>query len=338
MFAHRPDESGRRPSADFVARFKEQHFSPENRHAIPQDQVKEESNEGECQNNLTPSMYDLDPTPKASAPFRFTPSLLDPNSSAFAAFAAQPPGYYTPTPGGSTMGFQSYELAVNNHGFGTNTPDSLTHSNQGSLASSSIFQPHLNSIDHSHYMHFRPHPYAQDNYQTLSIPGSAVGGAGSESSPSNYSPETHSGAETTDPELYRATEVHSKFMNATVARNTDIYGQYYSNLLICYSPCSFRFATTLHAATAMLRHSSDIPVTYLNKRQAYTVSVVDTSPLVQNKELKQYRTTVRIAFDEEDQRRTAPACWRLWKDGRGTLESGGNPDRLRAIDYGTFFF
>jgi hypothetical protein len=85
----------------------------------------------------------------------------------------------------------------------------------------------------------------------------------------------------------------------------------------------------------MLRHSTDIPVTYLNKRQSYTISVVDNSPAVQNNELKQYRTTVRMAFDEEDQRRTAPSCWRLWKDGRGTLESGGNPDKLRAIDYGT---
>lgn len=83
----------------------------------------------------------------------------------------------------------------------------------------------------------------------------------------------------------------------------------------------------------MLRHSRDIPVTYLNKRQSYTVSVVDKSPAVQNPEVKQYRTTVRIAFDEEGQRRSAPTCWRLWKDGRGTLESGGDPDKLRAIDY-----
>ena len=85
----------------------------------------------------------------------------------------------------------------------------------------------------------------------------------------------------------------------------------------------------------MLRHSSDIPVTYLNKRQVYTVSVIDNSSLVQNNDLKHYRTTLRIAFDEEDQRRNAPACWRLWKDGRGTFESGGNPEKLRAIDYGT---
>jgi hypothetical protein len=296
-----------------VARFKEQHFSPENPLVVPKDHFKDEPTDPDCQTG-----YDMDPTPKATgAGFRFTPSLLDPNSSAFAAFAAQPPGYYTPTPGGSTMGFQSYELNVNSH-FGIDTPDSLTHPSQ--TMTSSVFQPQLNHIDHQNYMHFRPHPYTQDSYQNLSIPGSAVGGAGSESSPSNYSPGAGSTAENTDPELYLASEVHGKFMNAVLPRNQEVYGH-------------FRFSTTLHAATAMLRHSSDIPVTYLNKRQAYTVSVIDTSSAVQNKELKRDRTTVRIAFDEEDQRRTAPACWRLWKDGRGTLESGGNPDRLRAIDY-----
>jgi hypothetical protein len=278
----------------------------------------------------------MDPTPKAGAPFRFTPSLLDPNSSAFAAFAAQPPGYYTPTPGAASLTFQSYDLPVSRHSFETNTPESLSHGPNDSMHSH-IFQQSISNIDHGSYMPFRPHPYSQDSFQGLSIPGSAVGGAGSESSPSNYSPETGSGAENTDPELYLASEVQTKSIFA-MPRGADMYGQYIPDYLICSSPCRFRFATTLHAATAMLRHSSDIPVTYLNKRQAYAVSVVDTSASVQNKELKRYRTTVRIAFDEEDQRRTAPACWRLWKDGRGTLESGGNPARLRAIDYGTVFF
>jgi hypothetical protein len=313
-----------------------------------QDALKEESTDSENQeiSPLSQAMYndiihgsdefryDMDPTPKAGAPFRFTPSLLDPNSSAFAAFAAQPPGYYTPTPGAASLAFQSYDLPVSRHSFETNTPESLTHHSQDAMPTHAMFQHPVSTIDHASYMQFRPHPYAQDSFQGMSIPGSAVGGAGSVSSPSNYSPETGSGAENTDPELYLASEVQSKTTFASMASHTDIYGQYIPDY-ICSSPCRFRFATTLHAATAMLRHSSDIPVTYLNKRQAYAVSVVDTSPDVQNKDLKRYRTTVRIAFDEEDQRRTAPACWRLWKDGRGTIESGGNLDKLRAIDYGS---
>lgn len=313
MFASRPEESNRRPSADFVARFKEQHFTGSNTHHL-----KEESDEMEYQNiaHLRHSVYDMDPTPKPSGThFRFTPSLLDPNSSAFAAFANQPPGYYTPTPGGSTFGMQSYEMSHQTETY--NTPDSLSHPNP---QASSLFPSQFHPLDHQNYVHFKPQPYAQDGYQGLSVPGSVAGGAMSESSPSNYSPGTGSGAEATDPELYLAQEVHAKYMAPEMTRNQDIYGQ-------------FRFATTLHAATAMLRHPTDIPITYLNKRQAYTISVVDKSPAVQNGEMKQYRTTVRIAFDEEDQRRTAPGCWRLWKDGRGTLESGGNLDKLRAIDY-----
>ncbi|KAF2805255.1 uncharacterized protein BDZ99DRAFT_574850 [Mytilinidion resinicola] len=42
-----------------------------------------------------------DPTPRGSHDsWRFSPSLLDPNSFSFNSFANQPPGYYTPTPGG----------------------------------------------------------------------------------------------------------------------------------------------------------------------------------------------------------------------------------------------
>lgn len=277
----------------------------------------------------------MDPTPKTTdGPFRFTPSLLDPNSSAFAAFAAQPPGYYTPTPGGS-LNFQPNEMAVKTQTF--NTPNSLTDPNPNVMSPPSIFQAHFTSLDHqSPYMHFRPHPYAENDIQGT-ISGSAIGGAETESS-SNYSPETASGAETTNPEAYPTSQVHTKFMNPGIARNQDIHGRHVPRNLICSLPCKFRFATTLHAATAMLRHSSDIPVTYLNKGQAYTVSIIDNSPVVQNKGLKRYRTTVRIAFDEEDQRRTAPACWRLWKDGRGTLESGGNLDKLRSLDYGSILF
>ena len=194
----RHEDSARRPSADFVARFKEQHFTPDNQLGAAEEHVKKELNELNPQDigHLTHSMYplfqdesngiryDLDPTPKASTevPFRFTPSLLDPNSSAFAAFAAQPPGYYTPTPGGSsTLGFQSYEFAANTQAF--NTPDSLSHPNPNAMPAPSIFQPHLHDIDHTNYMHFRPDPYAQDNYQRLFIPRSAIGGSGSESSP-----------------------------------------------------------------------------------------------------------------------------------------------------------
>jgi hypothetical protein len=210
-----------------VARFKEQHFSG----VDPSEHLKEESDEMDYQNiaNVRHSVYDMDPTPKAGANFRFTPSLLDPNSSAFAAFANQPPGYYTPTPGGSTYALQSYDLSGQNETY--NTPDSVTHPNPHQPA---LFQTQLHPLDQPNYVHFRAHPYAQDSYHGLSIPGSAVGGALSESSPSNYSPGTASGAETTDRELYLAQEVQGKYMVAAVARNPEIYGQYQPRSFLRY--------------------------------------------------------------------------------------------------------
>ena len=217
-----PEESNRRPSAEFVARFKEQHFSDPN----SQEHLKDETDGMGYDNiaEITHSVYDMDPTPKAGASFRFTPSLLDPNSSAFAAFANQPPGYYTPTPGGSTYGLHSFELGSQSETY--NTPDSVSHPNSHQ---STLFQPHFHPLDHQNYIHFRPHPYAPDSYEGLSIPGSVVGGHVSDSSPSNYSPETASGAENTDPELYLAQEVHAKYMASGMARNPEIYGQYYPN-------------------------------------------------------------------------------------------------------------
>ncbi|KAK6850494.1 hypothetical protein PG987_000128 [Apiospora arundinis] len=39
----------------------------------------------------------------------------------------------------------------------------------------------------------------------------------------------------------------------------------------------FRFHATLNAPTAMIKHVDEIPVTYLNKGQAYSLSVADTA-------------------------------------------------------------
>ena len=69
-------------------------------------------------------------TPKALADhWRFTPSLMDPNSFAFASFANQPPGYYTPTPGGINTLYHSQAGDLHTPGMGMNvgTPLSLPH-------------------------------------------------------------------------------------------------------------------------------------------------------------------------------------------------------------------
>lgn len=94
----------------------------------------------------------------------------------------------------------------------------------------------------------------------------------------------------------------------------------------------FRYHCTLNAPTAMIKRSDEIPVTYLNKGQAYTLNVMDTH-IQQPSAPVQYRTFVRVSFEDEQQRAKPAACWQLWKEGRGTNEAHQRGGRLQAVEY-----
>jgi hypothetical protein len=83
----------------------------------------------------------------------------------------------------------------------------------------------------------------------------------------------------------------------------------------------------------MIKHSDEIPVTYLNKGQAYTISLVDTAPIQTSTAPAKYRTFIRISFEDEQQRQRPAACWQLWKEGRGTNEAHQRGGRLQAVEY-----
>jgi len=95
----------------------------------------------------------------------------------------------------------------------------------------------------------------------------------------------------------------------------------------------FRFHVTLNAPTAMIKHADEIPITYLNKGQAYSVSVVDTAPTIPLLQGTRYRTFVRISFEDEQQRQRPANCWQLWKEGRGTNEAHQRGGKLQAVEY-----
>lgn len=96
---------------------------------------------------------------------------------------------------------------------------------------------------------------------------------------------------------------------------------------------SFRYHVTLNAPTAMIKHSDEIPISYLNKGQAYSLSVMDTaSPLPSGAPIR-YRTFVRISFEDEEQRAKPGSCWQLWKEGRGTTEAHQREGKLLAVEY-----
>lgn len=96
---------------------------------------------------------------------------------------------------------------------------------------------------------------------------------------------------------------------------------------------SFRYNVTLRAPTAMVKHAREIPISYLNKGQAYNLTVIDSSPPMVSSEPIQYRTFIRVSFEEEEQRTKPAACWQLWKEGRGLNEAHQRGGKLLAVEY-----
>lgn len=83
----------------------------------------------------------------------------------------------------------------------------------------------------------------------------------------------------------------------------------------------------------MVKSAEEIPVTYLNKGQAYALTIRDTkAPAITDRPPK-YRTYVRISFHDESQRQKPGACWQLWKEGRGTNEAHQRGGKLQAVEF-----
>ena len=103
--------------------------------------------------------------------WRFTPSLMDPNSYAFASFANQPPGYYTPTPGGVNTLYHSQAGDLHTPGMGMNiiTPLSLPQSG-GTLNADSavdVHQFHLHMLPQHQFVN--PFAPPQQAYEPSSF-------------------------------------------------------------------------------------------------------------------------------------------------------------------------
>ncbi|CAG8377197.1 unnamed protein product, partial [Penicillium salamii] len=94
---------------------------------------------------------------------------------------------------------------------------------------------------------------------------------------------------------------------------------------------SFRYQTVLQAPTAIINYQNEVPISYLNKSQVYYITVTDSmAPFVA--EAAQFRTFIRISFEEEHRRNSA-ARWQLWKDGRESTESKRRELPPMAVQY-----
>ncbi|KAI2483232.1 hypothetical protein Ptr902_05549 [Pyrenophora tritici-repentis] len=279
---------------------------------------------------------DQDPTPRGNAePWRFTPSLLDPNSFAFTSFANQPPGYYTPTPGGTNTLYHSQagDLHTPGFSFGLGTPLSLPTSEGGVHAGQLAPSTHLHGFNHhalgthhfqnvnpfgmqpQHSQSFAPHQFT---HQPSAFDQGPMAQPHDDSPMDNLVPEVE--MQEQSPLMTFASHSYDDNMAPTVAPPPPPPNQ------------NFRYHVTLNAPTAMVKQPDEVPVTYLNKGQAYSISLVDTAPL-QGPIPTKYRTFIRISFEDEQQRQRPASCWQLWKEGRGTNEAHQRGGRLQAVEF-----
>ncbi|KAI0154702.1 CP2 transcription factor-domain-containing protein [Xylariaceae sp. FL1272] len=290
------------------------------------------------QNAGQDAFRDQDPTPRASgAEWRFTPSMLDPNSFSFSTFANQPPGYYTPTPGGTNTLYHPQagdlhtpSLAL---GMGLGTPLSLPTSEGPSHIGPTMMD--LSQFQHTMAPHqFHPHynPFLQPAPQQPSFaPSSFVHqDTGYETMDHDGSPISSDGPGDRIGSMDAAFHSQSPPMMGFQPRQQ--FGVAMTHALPA-SADKFRFHSTLNAPTAMIKHADEIPVTYLNKGQAYSLSIVDTRSTMPLAPGTRYRTFVRISFEDDQQRQKPGVCWSLWKEGRGTNEAHQRGGKLQAVEY-----
>jgi hypothetical protein len=273
--------------------------------------------------------FDHDPTPRASnEPWRFTPSLMDPDSFAFNNFANAPPGYYTPTPGGTNTLFHTQagdlQTPVGLAGPALETPLSMPATGNPITSGAGVvdmagFQP-LPSHQMHHFSPFVQAPPPQPPF----VPSSFVHqDTGYETMEQDGAPVT---SRSSNP-AYHPTGV--PMMNFPARQMAGLPLGH----VIPPSADKFRFHSTLNAPTAMIRHADEIPITYLNKGQAYSLSIVDTHAMIPLQPGTRYRTFVRVSFEDDEQRQKPGVCWSLWKEGRGQNEAHHRGGKLQAVEY-----
>ncbi|MCJ1308673.1 hypothetical protein MMC25_002327 [Agyrium rufum] len=266
---------------------------------------------------------DREPTTRGEVndDFRFTPSLLDSNPFAFGTFSGHNLGYYTPTPGGINTLYHSQAGDLHTPGMGLHigTPMSMSIPDGTMHAIQTLDLPAFNPHILQSHTFPQQSPFIQHQIQGYAPPSFVHQDSGYvavDNSPGDD--VTHDSG--MQPHDFSSGFMMQEFQGGIVpTQGTPLE--------------KFRFHSTLNAPTAMIRHPAEIPITYLNKGQAYSISVTDTVPVGPTISPMKYRTFVRVSFEDEQQRSRPSACWQLWKEGRGQAEAHQRNGRLQAVEY-----
>ena len=123
-----------------------------------------------------------------------------------------------------------------------------------------------------------------------------------------------------------AAQTHSKQSEAKLADAVDCC----SGAEKQRSADTSRYGTTLNARIASIGQAHDIPATYLDYDQVYTVRIVDTNH--QAGDQVRYRTFVQLLFHAKRQHEDAVACWSLWEGAQRAREVQLRKPALPAVE------
>ncbi|KAJ5749050.1 uncharacterized protein N7511_010746 [Penicillium nucicola] len=326
MFSNR--NNTQKPDGDFISRF-QQAFSD----IVPRRDSEDSKTRPNLDENCDTMMASRntendmklpthDRTPRNMQELGLTPSWMEPGSFSMMPFGGHS-GLYTPNSGG--LGAIYHNQAGDLHtptGMHMMTPLSLANPMHGShhhpnngfepfnphfLASMPDINPYAQHAQHAQQASYAPSAFMHRN--------------------SNYNAMD---------EAVDDSSVNDMNMDSAsnITASTDFSAPAISNDDISYAKGEqFRFNVSLRAPTAMVKNLREIPVTYLNKGQAYNLSIADSSSPTGNSRPTRYRTYVRISFEEQEQRARPSACWQLWKEGRGSSEAHQRGGKLLAVEY-----
>ncbi|KAL2831068.1 CP2 transcription factor-domain-containing protein [Aspergillus cavernicola] len=259
----------------------------------------------------------FDPTMAAAPPqhSQYMDPMVDQNSAQFINPLNQLHGYYTPNSGGLGAVYHSPAGDLHSPGMSMNMVTPLSLSQQGPAPNSAgmpldPFHPQLLPPHYQNSQSFAPQATFTPSAFVQSDMGFDMVGESIDQGSLN------------DVDMQGGAQSHM----TTAIRDSD-------QQHLEHPGENFRYHVTLRAPTAMINHHAEIPVTYLNKGQAYSLSVVDTEPPPLNSQPVKYRTYVRVSFQDDEQRSKPATCWQLWKEGRGTSEAHQRGGKLQAVEY-----
>ena len=275
------------------------------------------------------SFIDQDPTPRTPhALWKLTTSLQDVRSYVSNIYANTAWGYYAPTSEKHSMLFHLHARYLQTPTLtlgGMGTPLSMPNSGGALYASA-------NDMDLSGFQTLKLHQHHHVLYPSIRSPTCEHAFA-----PSSFVHQD-TGYETMEPETsgHEASPPDQRVpsMPVTILQEQQLQGSR-TTTRGAFPPSAetFHLHSTLNAPTAMVRHADDVPITYLNKGQIYSLTVTDTSVTGLVAPGTKYRTFVRVSFEEHEQRENPGVCWGLWKEGRGTSEAHHRGGKLQAVEY-----